>query len=323
METNRTIHKQPVSSYYVIIIFILSLLIGYRPIEFGTDWSSYKEIYDNSLPTDILLYITGLLFSSYVNFELFFSVITFIAMYSYVYSLTALGTTGGTRFFSFLVFFSLHISGQWRTGIALALILYFIRKKYPLMLSALIAGFMHSVGFIISLFALFKVNKLFILSSFLFFFILFTYLVPLIDPNLFESIGRRRFFLAMIDPLHPDVDAKLAYLHRSIWSLNNIRLYYILIILSILFTIKEKNSLIKLLIAGNSGYLILGFDASFAQKCMSFVTPITILAAKSIENKNLRLIFYTLTISTGILEVFRRFFAEKGINWENIEKLIY
>jgi hypothetical protein len=189
METNKAIHKQPVGSYYVILIFILSLLIGYRPIEFGTDWVAYKEIYVDSLPTDILLYYFAMLArSSLLSFELFFSIVTFIAMYSYVYSLTALGTNGATRFFSFLVFFSLHISGQWRTGIALALMLYFIRKKYPLMLSALIAGFMHSVGFIISLFTIFKVNKLFIFSSFLFFFILFTYLLPLLDPNLFESI---------------------------------------------------------------------------------------------------------------------------------------
>tara|TARA_Y100000389_G_scaffold31120_1_gene26338 strand:- start:9532 stop:10485 length:954 start_codon:yes stop_codon:yes gene_type:complete len=294
-----------IGPYYQIFILIFSIILGFRPFDFGTDYESYKYMYETLHAVDPLLFLINITFSSLgIPFEIIFTILSYLAMYNFIYSLSYFGHSGRNKLFSFTMFVVLQISAHWRIGLALSLLLFLLRKNNSNTKTFFYVGFMHISSLFLSVLSFFKMNYLFIIIASVAFYIVYYELLILIDPVVFEPIGRQRAFMAIVTP--EIMDEEIVFIHRSLWYLTNIRIYFVVSILFILMNIKNKNNLVKVTIIGYAGYIIFAPNALIAQKGLALIYPLTILAGRYIENSNNRLLFYLAVFTSGIYEISRR-----------------
>lgn len=294
------------------VAVLLGVLNALKRESFGGDFLTYESHYYNKeIFFDPLYYILQNLFSSLsVPFSVFWMILTTGAIYS-------VGKFSFQRAPSIVFYvvvlpplFFLTLSGHSRSGFALGVFCLAFNRGNSVQKSLFTSGLMH-VGSLVILFiyiissSKIKVaNKIFILTSasLIIYFIINNYWEG------FDNLGKANYYRML----------SLSYLssddpqHRSLWSLNNIRLWFWLAILIYLriACVKDKNLYTSVAFS----YLLFGFDAYIAQKSTLIFLPIIGLLffnekkSNKIELYFLKILGIVFVLLSNAIDVFERLY---------------
>lgn len=292
-----------VMALFVVPIFIAS----FRILDVGPDYYSYKYIYDNGISAEPLFYGVSLLLRGIgMPFEVFHLILSLLAFYWFVRFLILNRVEVPIIVFSATLFYVLHLSSHWRTGLALSLICYLTSghsdKRY---FTSFFPAMVH-VSALVAMFVRLLANKTVI---FIFVFIILNFFIvdfiELVGAAPFRLIGRENFFHAIINV----ADGEENYLHRSLWYWNNFRLYFVVIMLYFLWPdwIRKTSELINLAIIGNLAFLLFLFNAYISQKTYLLFLPLQLAAAGKISSKQRRIVAMFLVISVSLVDLLERY----------------
>lgn len=287
-------------SYLIIIIF--SLLIGYRPFEFGSDYQNYIDLYYEVGISEPLYYFfnnISLLFK--FNAEFFIFLMTFISGIFFKKGIEQFQIKLEYKILSYSVFWILLMSAHFRSGIAISFFLFFYNKRYSSYIMAPLIHYSYIFIVFLNIFLNYLRSKIILIILAALIFIIFQDEILETFGDFLLFMGRERNYLAL-NNLMGD-----AYEHRTLWHLENYKNY--LCILYLLTSVFFINDFIKakFIQIPCFSYLFLGFDAYLAEKTFLASYPLLCIGLSGVDNKYVEKLLFGITFIIVIRDILGRF----------------
>lgn len=290
-----------------MLFFPLIVIASFRFLDVGPDYPSYKYIYENSKMTEPIFYIVNIFFRKMgFPFQWFHLILSVIAFYWFLRFLVRSNFSFLTIFCSGIFFYVFHIASHWRTGLALGLVcLLADRRVHTKIHILIIPALVHISALTLTIANFVSRNFIFFVCivAFVNFFILG--FIGFLGPEIFKLLGREKFYYAIISvALGQD-----NYLHRSLWAWDNLRLYFVVLTSSLMWSDWKKNNsmIINLVMIGNFAFILFMFNAYLAQKTYLFIKPLQLAAAVSLSDKQKRNFCLSIILLFSFLDVFERY----------------
>ncbi len=269
-------------TYFVVLFF--SLIIGYRPFEFGSDYQNYINYYygmDILEPGYLVLNKIYLFFGFPAEFFIFS-----LALLSGVLFVTGLNRYKldfEYKLLSHLIFWILLMSAHFRSGIALSIFIYLGESIVSAILCSSLFHFSFVGAFIPFLF--FKlINHYKLIYILLILLIVFVIRNILYDFSLevasfiFDYLGRERNLLALsgaIDNVHEN---------RNLWYFENVKIYICIYYIFIALFFIENNLLSLFVFIPCFSYIAYGYDAYMSEKIFLSTYPLLAIGISGMKS---------------------------------------
>ena len=264
---------------YLLFLFIVSINLGLlnaiKREAFGADFLTYEKYYyaREFFVEPIYLIIQNLFSFLNIPFLVFWMVLTTFSIYQV--GLFSLSRARSETFYLLILplMFFLTLSGHSRSGFALGVFCWSMNRGNTLSKSLFFGGMMHAgamvvfcVNFLIS-----KEINLKLKIGFIMLFLCSVYIILQYFYLFLEEIGKANY-VRMLSLSYLNSDH---FQHRNLWSFNNLRLWFWLLLLCYLiaFNVFDRSLYTTLAVS----YVIFGFDAYIAQKTTLIFLPLIAL----------------------------------------------
>lgn len=290
----------------------LGLLNSIKRDAFGADFLTYEKYYYAREFFVEPIYLITQNFFSFLNvpFVIFWTVLTTFSIYQV--GIFCLDRARSDTFYLLILpmMFLLTLAGHSRSGFALGVFCWSINRGNTISKSLFFGGMMHvgaiviyCVNFIISTEIKLKSKiGLVILLSILF------YIVTQFLHFYIDELGKANY-VRMISMSYLNTDH---FQHRNLWSVDNLRLWFWLLILCYLINFKVPDKSLYVTIAVS--YVVFGFDAYIAQKSTLIFLPLVALVflhrlkTNNIVRYSLQMIGVWIVVIFTILDIAERLY---------------
>lgn len=294
-----------ISTIYWIIFSTILLLSSFQVLKYNPDYASYEYIFINTKPSEPLFYLLNATFLKLgFSFAFFHFILSALGAFAFIKFVFKRSSNLYIIIFSCLSLYLYHLGAHWRTGLALCFICFLTVNAFSKNKILFFSGsLLHLSTVSCGIFLLIPRNIFFLILIIIVSNIFFIQILSQVE-FVFDYLGRMKFFNRVVG-VSEDIDS---YLHRSINSFENLRIYYVILMMYLIYgDWKNQKSLsIAMVMASCTAYLCFLSNAYLAQKSFLLLKPLHLLAVDEIQSKRKKHFGYILVLSGLFIDMFER-----------------